>query len=80
MSTVHPTRRRAPPSWASYIIRIAAATGNSWSQDRCMSMAAALAFYAAFSLAPLLVVVVAVGGIFLVNGQLKVASTPNSNP
>jgi membrane protein len=33
-------------------------------EDRCASMAASLAFYAAFSLAPLLVVAVAVGSIF----------------
>ncbi|HLT25252.1 MAG TPA: YihY/virulence factor BrkB family protein [Zeimonas sp.] len=34
-------------------------------QDRCLTMAAALAFYAAFSLAPMLVIVIAVAGAFL---------------
>ncbi len=34
-------------------------------RDRCPTMAAALAFYAAFSLAPMLVIVIAVAGYFL---------------
>lgn len=36
-----------------------------WNDDRCASMAAAVAFFSAFSLAPTLVIVVAVGGVFL---------------
>lgn len=35
-----------------------------WSDDRCSSMSAALAFYAAFSLAPMLVVMIAVASLF----------------
>jgi membrane protein len=35
-----------------------------WSDDRCSSMSAALAFYAAFSLAPMLVVIIAVASLF----------------
>jgi membrane protein len=35
-----------------------------WIDDRCMSMAAAVSFYAAFSLAPTLVIAVAVGSFF----------------
>ncbi len=38
---------------------------QAWISDSCASMAAALAFYAAFSLAPMLVIVIAVAGIFL---------------
>jgi membrane protein len=34
-----------------------------WSEARCGSRAAALAFYAVFSLAPILVIIVAVGSI-----------------
>ncbi|MDD5250878.1 MAG: YihY/virulence factor BrkB family protein [Rhodocyclaceae bacterium] len=64
MSTSRPTSHRTLPPWASRVVRIAAATADAWMQDRCASMAAALAFYAAFSLAPLLVVAVAVGSIF----------------
>jgi membrane protein len=52
------------PSWARYGARIAMTTSNNWLDDRCASMAASLAFYAAFSLAPLLVVAVAVGALF----------------
>lgn len=36
-----------------------------FSEDRCPTMAAALAFYAAFSLAPMLVIVIAVAGYFV---------------
>lgn len=35
-----------------------------WADDRCSSMSAALAFYAAFSMAPMLVVVIAVASVF----------------
>ncbi len=41
-----------------------ATAGTRWMGDRCGTMAAALAFFAAFSLAPMLVVVIAVGGFF----------------
>lgn len=37
---------------------------QAWISDGCASMAAALAFYAAFSLAPMLVIVIAVAGAF----------------
>jgi membrane protein len=36
---------------------------NAWQQDRVASMGAALAYYTAFSIAPLLIVVVAVAGL-----------------
>lgn len=38
---------------------------TSWSDDRCSRKAAALAFYTAFSLAPLVVIVVAVASVFV---------------
>jgi membrane protein len=48
--------------------------GLVWIDDRCVSMAAAVAFFSAFSLAPTLVIVVAIGGAFFgpeaVRGQL----------
>jgi membrane protein len=52
----------------------------SWSSDRCSRKAAALAYYAVFSLAPLLVIVVAVASFFVsdslvtegVTGQARV--------
>jgi membrane protein len=38
---------------------------DSWSTDRCSRKAAALAYYAVFSLAPLLVIVVAIASVFV---------------
>jgi membrane protein len=57
-------RRIAVPAGVRHVVSVAAATATNWAQDRCASMSAALAFYAAFSLAPLLVVAVAVGSVF----------------
>lgn len=56
--------RSLTPRGVRHAARIALATADHWAQDRCASMAASLAFYAAFSLAPLLVIAVAVGSIF----------------
>lgn len=57
--------------------RLGRAVGNAavrWIDERCITMAAAVAFFAAFSLAPTLVIVVAIGGVFYgpeaVQGQL----------
>jgi membrane protein len=44
--------------------RTAARAGMRWMDERCPTMAAAVAFFAAFSLAPTLVIVVAIGGAF----------------
>ena len=38
-------------------------TVNNWLDDRAMSLAASLAFYAVLSLAPLLIVAVSVAGL-----------------
>lgn len=38
-------------------------TAVSWWEDRCLSMGAAIAFYAIFSLAPVLLIVIAIGGL-----------------
>ncbi|HVO04014.1 MAG TPA: YihY/virulence factor BrkB family protein [Candidatus Cybelea sp.] len=45
--------------WAS-VLREAAV---GWWNDRCLSMGAAIAYYAIFSLAPVLLIVIAIGGI-----------------
>src|SRR5947207_11718333 len=37
---------------------------KGWSDDRAASMGAALAYYTAFSLAPLLIIAIAIAGIF----------------
>lgn len=39
-------------------------TANAWIDDRAPSMGAALAFYALFSLAPLLIIAIAIAGVF----------------
>lgn len=44
---------------------VLAETFRSWRRDKAQRMAAALAFYAAFSLAPLLVIAVSVAGLFV---------------
>src|SRR5215510_3829015 len=38
-------------------------TAMGWWDDRCLSMGAAIAFYAIFSLAPVLLIVIAIGGL-----------------
>jgi membrane protein len=38
--------------------------GASWSEDRAPSMGAAISYYSVFSLAPLLVIIIAVAGLF----------------
>ncbi len=49
----------------SGFVRAFAGAVDGFSRDRCATMAAALAFYAAFSLAPMLVIVIAVAGYFV---------------
>jgi len=43
--------------------KIAMAAGRKWVDDRAPSMGAALAYYTAFSIAPLLVIVIAIAGL-----------------
>ncbi|HSD38992.1 MAG TPA: YihY/virulence factor BrkB family protein [Rhodocyclaceae bacterium] len=57
-------RARYQRAMTTLPVRVALACIEGWRSDRCMSMAAALAFYAAFSLAPILVIVIAVAGFF----------------
>jgi membrane protein len=56
--------RTLTPQWLRRASAVVMTVGQNWSLDRCASMSASLAFYAAFSLAPLLVIAVAVGSIF----------------
>ncbi|WP_164102426.1 YihY/virulence factor BrkB family protein [Candidatus Laterigemmans baculatus] len=46
-------------------VSIVKTTITEFSEDRCMQMAAALAYYTMFAVAPLMVVVIAVAGFFL---------------
>jgi len=49
--------------WRLYVDLVKRAA-VAWVDDRAPTMGAALAFYSAFSLAPLLIIVIAVGGVF----------------
>src|SRR5688500_8387199 len=46
------------------MIALAKATFRAWSDDKAPRMGAALSYYTIFSLAPLLVVVIAIAGLF----------------
>ena len=62
--TTIPTARRA---WgrtvARRLWRPLSVLGDAWSEDRCSRKAAAVAYYTAFSLAPMLVIVLAIAGL-----------------
>jgi membrane protein len=45
--------------------------GASWSEDRAPSMGAAISYYSVFSLAPLLVIIIAVAGLFFGTDQVQ---------
>lgn len=51
-------------SRAAGLLAVAVETGREWRRDRVPRLAAALAYYALFSLAPLLVVAIGVAGLF----------------
>ena len=51
---------------------------RAWSEDRCVSESAAIGFFAAFSMAPMLVVVIAVGGFFSAARPCRVGFFPRS--
>jgi membrane protein len=59
-----PARIKQWLAWLAALARAFFAAGWAWSNDRCATMSAALAFYAAFSLAPMLVIVIAIAGFF----------------
>jgi membrane protein len=54
------TLRHVAQSRSASVLRKAAI---GWWDDRCLSMGAAIAFYAIFSLAPVLLIVIAIGGL-----------------
>ncbi len=58
-----------------FIAGILKDTFNSWMEDNALRLSAALAYYTTFSIAPLLVIVIALAGIFLgteaVTGELN---------
>jgi membrane protein len=59
-------------SYAQKIWILVRETYNNWSNDKASTLGAALAFYTIFSLAPILIIIVAVVGFFL--GKMSVHS------
>jgi membrane protein len=57
----HTTRRRG---WAGNVLTVASNAFERFSSDRCPMMAASIGFYSAFSLAPTLLIVLAIVGWF----------------
>lgn len=51
-------------NWLKELWRLIAATASEWSEDRITRMAASLAFYTVFSIAPLLVIAIWIAGQF----------------
>ena len=50
-------------SYAARVLNLLKSTAQEWSQDRCPQLGAALAYYTVFSLAPLMLVLLAVFGL-----------------
>ncbi|HWA45443.1 MAG TPA: YihY/virulence factor BrkB family protein [Hypericibacter adhaerens] len=59
-----PSRLNSATPLLRRIWRILRAATSGWLDDRCPSMGAAIAYYAAFSLVPLLIIVIAIAGLF----------------
>jgi membrane protein len=55
-------RSSSQPAWRS-LYHLFLATFEGWWEDRALSMGAAIAYYAVFSLAPVLLIVIALGGL-----------------
>src|SRR4051794_8291061 len=47
------------------IISLISETFSEWTEDKASRLAAALAYYTLFSLAPLMVIIIAIAGLFL---------------
>ncbi len=58
------TGQQSARSWLASALALIRQTLRDWSDDNASRLGAALAFYAVFSLAPLLVVVIAIAGMF----------------
>jgi membrane protein len=56
---------------ASQLARLSLAAFRAWRSDRATSMGAALAFYTLFSMAPLLLLAIAVAGLFVGRGDAE---------
>ena len=58
-----PTERKAAPAPRPSLVRLAKITVERWIEDRGPKMAAALAYYPAFAVAPLLLIAISVAGL-----------------
>jgi uncharacterized BrkB/YihY/UPF0761 family membrane protein len=56
--------KRLTPAWIARFLRVLVASWRAWVDHRAASKGAALAFYTLFSMAPILIVAIAVAGYF----------------
>ena len=59
---IDPSKEASPPRGPG-IVEVAKEAWNSFSEDDCMTLGAAMAYYTVFSLAPLLLTVVSIAGL-----------------
>ena len=64
-------RRRAPGYWLAVVARVSGRAVKNYAEDRGNQMAAAISYYALFSLVPLSILVVAIFGIVLRDPELQ---------
>ncbi|MEJ2348922.1 MAG: YihY/virulence factor BrkB family protein [Anaerolineales bacterium] len=57
--------------WAREILSLLKETFQEWSEDKASRLAAALSYYAIFSLAPLLIIAIAIAGFFLGRSNVR---------
>ena len=67
----NPARLR-PPSWFNIALRIGGRALKNFAEDRGTQMAAAISYYALFSLLPLLILTVALFGLILRDANLQI--------
>ena len=58
-------------SWLAYLIQLTHETIQEWIRDDASRLAAALAYYTVFSMAPLLIIVIGIAGFFLGEVQAR---------
>ena len=66
---------RAYPAWLQGWVSLCEKAVYKWLDDRAPTMGAAIAYYTVFSLAPMLVIVIAIAGLALGGKPRKVRSS-----
>ncbi len=68
-----PPPRPHPPLTAAGLLKVARATLTEWGEDKVPRLGASLAYYTIFSIAPLLVIAIAIAGLVLDPGEVQQA-------